>query len=48
MNFMIDIEITSCINKVNSIDIAKKTNIEEYIELYGYDKTKIRFNEINR
>ena len=45
---MTDIEIASSIKKANIIDIAKKLNIEEYIELYGNDKAKIRFNEINK
>ena len=45
---MTDIEIASSKKKANIIDIAKKLNIEEHIELYGNDKAKIRFNEINR
>ena len=44
---MTDIEIANSINKANIIDIAKKINISDYIELYGSDKAKIRFNEIN-
>ena len=44
---MTDIEIASSIKKANIIDIAKKINIEDKIELYGSDKAKIRFNEIN-
>lgn len=44
---MTDIEIANSIKKANIIDIAKKIGIEDYIELYGNDKAKIRFNEIN-
>ena len=32
---MTDIEIARSINKANIIDIAKKINIENNIELYG-------------
>ena len=45
---MTDIEIANCINKANIIDIAKKIEIEDYIELYGSDKAKINFNKINK
>ena len=44
---MTDREIPNSINKDKIIDIARKINIENYIEQYGQDKAKIRFNEIN-
>ena len=45
---MTDIEIASNAKKAHILDIAKKLNIENNIELYGDDKAKIRFNEINK
>ena len=44
---MTDIEIATKTKKAHIIDIAKKLGIEEKIELYGSDKAKIKFNEIN-
>ena len=44
---MTDIEIANGIEKMNIIDVAKKIGIENNIELYGNDKAKIRYNEIN-
>lgn len=43
---MTDIEIARSIKKDNIVEVAKKINIEEYIELYGNDKAKIKYNEI--
>ena len=45
---MTDIEIANSIDKANIIDIAKKIGIENHIELYGSDKAKIKYNEINK
>ena len=45
---MTDIEIANSIKKANIIDIAKKIGIEDYIELYGSDKAKIKYNEIDK
>jgi len=45
---MTDIEIANNATKANIIDIAKKINIEDNIEVYGSDKAKIKYNEINR
>ena len=44
---MTDIEIANSKEKANIIDIAKKLGIEKNIELYGNDKAKINYNEIN-
>ena len=44
---MTDIEIARSVEKVNIVEIAKKLGIENNIELYGNDKAKIKFNEIN-
>ena len=43
---MTDIEIARSIKKDNIVEVARKINIEEYIELYGNDKAKIKYNEI--
>ena len=43
---MTDIEIARSIKKDNIHNVAKKINIEDYIELYGNDKAKIKYNEI--
>lgn len=45
---MTDIEIANSTKKANIIDIAKRIEIEDYIELYGSDKAKINFNKINK
>ena len=45
---MTDIEIARKCNKLNIREVAKKINIDKYIELYGDDKAKIRYNEINK
>ena len=45
---MTDIEIANSINKANIVDIAKKLEIEDYIELHGSDKAKIKFDKINK
>lgn len=44
---MNDIEIARGCKKLDIREIAKKLGIEENIELYGSDKAKINFNEIN-
>ena len=44
---MTDIEIQDKSVKLNIVDVAKKIGIENNIELYGEDKAKIRFNEID-
>lgn len=43
---MTDIEIQRTCNKLDIKTIAKKLNLENYIEVYGKDKAKIKFNEI--
>ena len=43
---MTDIEIARSIKKDNIVEVARKINIEDYIELYGNDKAKIKYNEI--
>ena len=44
---MTDIEIQNKCKKENIMEVAKKIKIEDKIELYGSDKAKIKFNEIN-
>lgn len=44
---MTDIEIANSKEKANIMDIAKKLGIENSIELYGNDKAKIKYNEID-
>ena len=44
---MTDIEIQNSCKKINIIDVAKKIGIDKNILLYGDDKAKIKFNEIN-
>ena len=44
---MTDIEIQNRCNKLDIVNVAKKINISDNIELFGNDKAKIRFNEIN-
>lgn len=44
---MNDIEIARGCKKLDIREIAKKLEIEDNIELYGRDKAKINFNEIN-
>lgn len=44
---MNDIEIARGCKKLDIREIAKKLGIEDNIELYGRDKAKINFNEIN-
>ena len=43
---MTDIEIAACAEQKPIREIAKKMNIEDYIELYGENKAKVRFSEI--
>lgn len=43
---MTDIEIARNCKKLNITEIAKKIDIDNYIELYGSDKAKVRFDEI--
>ena len=45
---MTDIEICKNGKKLNIIEVSKKLNIENNIELYGCDKAKIKFDEINQ
>lgn len=44
---MNDIEIARGCKKLDIREIAKKLGVEEKVELYGRDKAKINFNEIN-
>ena len=44
---MTDIEIARSVKKMNIREVAKKIGIEDKIELYGDDKAKIKYNEIN-
>ncbi len=43
---MTDIEIQNKSLKLNIIDVAKKINLEDKIELFGNDKAKIKYNEV--
>ena len=43
---MTDIEIQNKCKKDDIIDVARKIGVEDYIELYGNDKAKIKFSEI--
>ena len=43
---MTDIEIQNKCKKDDIIDVARKIGVEDYIELYGNDKAKIKFIEI--
>ena len=45
---MTDIEISNKALKLDIREIAKKISIEDKIELYGNDKAKIKYNEINK
>ena len=44
---MTDIEIQNKVKKLNIVDVAKKIGVEDNIILYGDDKAKIKFEEIN-
>lgn len=45
---MSDIEIANKVKKKDIIEIAKELGIEDKIELYGNDKAKVLFQEINK
>lgn len=43
---MSDMEIANSYKKLNIVDVAKRIGIDNYIEMYGNDKAKIRYNEV--
>lgn len=45
---MSDIEIASSCKKISIEEVAKKLNIEKYIECYGNDKAKVKYEKIKK
>ena len=44
---MTDIEIAREVKKINIVDVAKKIDIEDKIQLYGSDKAKILYDKVS-